>query len=197
MAATDQSNDLTAEDLETLLEAAETEEDIAEVERLIAERCQSIVATLAEVATLCEVSLPTVWTWRAAADPMPGSPGCWDMKAIRAWRAKREAKRNGGDEAASERLAVEIDGLKASIELSECKLAEMTASLITKSAALRGLKLFQADVEEILAPIAGLLTDLTPEDCRKEIAITAKQQVELILAFVNQKFAELRAAVNE
>lgn len=194
MTMTSTENNLTAEDLERLLEAAETEEQLAEVERLLAVRCQSIVSTLAEVAALCEVSLPTVWTWRAAADPMPGTPGHWDMTEIRAWRERREAKRNGGDEQAAERIAVEVDGLKAAIELSECKLAEMTGKLITKSAALRGLDKFQADVEEILSPIPGILVELTPENCRNEVAITARNQIELIITFVGQKFAELKAA---
>lgn len=87
--------------LHELLGSAETPEDLAAMEELIAEResqrakaSRWTVKTLAEVAEVFGVAAQTAKQWRMESPPMPGEPGAWPIPEIIKWKF---AKVNGGD----------------------------------------------------------------------------------------------------
>ena len=51
-----------------------------------------VVATLADVGAFFGVHCDTPRTWRLGADPLPGTPGKWDLSAIAVWRLRRAQK---------------------------------------------------------------------------------------------------------
>ena len=51
-----------------------------------------VVATLSDVGAFFGVHCDTPRTWRLGADPLPGTPGKWDLSAIAQWRARRSER---------------------------------------------------------------------------------------------------------
>ena len=57
----------------------------------------NIVSTLREVAEFFGVQEQTCRAWRMRADPMPGSPGRWDLSKITHWRIQYERAKHRHD----------------------------------------------------------------------------------------------------
>ena len=81
--------------LRRLTELATTPEQLRAVEAvLLAREGRFVVETLGEVAAFFGVQEQTVRTWRLRADPMPGSPGEWNLSEITRWRIMTEQSKH-------------------------------------------------------------------------------------------------------
>lgn len=79
--------------LAELLASAETPEDLAAIEQLLAEQEARTAAvgkwrarTLAEVAQFFGLAVQTVKQWRTESPPMPGGDGGYDLSEVVRWR---------------------------------------------------------------------------------------------------------------
>lgn len=180
--------------LESQLAAAETAEQVSAVELQIAILLDQSVGTLAEVAELFGVGVSTLWAWRGGSNPMPGYEGHWRIREISEWVAHRRAnsKRGGDSEQSAEKAALEVERLRSTVDLLECKFHEMAGGLVRKSAIVGVLKRLEAEAVEVLTPIPALLAERAPEYARDTILNCSKQQIALTARTLKARFAELR-----
>lgn len=184
------------DDLEAMLAAAETPEQLAEIERLIAIRGGLVVASLPEVAEILGVGVSTLWLWRSYPEPMPGTQGAWNIRDINEWNERRKAKKGGDDDQANQRLQIEVEALRTAVALKECQYRDMARDLLAVEAAAAMVPTLCAEVEGYLDTIPGLIESLTPENVKPHVMETAVQQVALIKRFLRGKFEGMKERFN-
>ena len=91
-----------------------------------------VVSTLSDVGAFFGVHCDTPRTWRLGADPMPGTPGKWDLSVIAQWRARR-SERSG--------LAEELRSTEIRLKTAQAVQKELA------NAQASGQLLDRADVE--------------------------------------------------
>ena len=96
-----------------------------------------VVSTLADVGAFFGVHCDTPRTWRLGADPLPGTPGKWDLSVIAQWRARRSERSGLAEELRSTEIRLktaqavqkELSNAQASGELLDRGDVERWASV--------------------------------------------------------------------
>lgn len=178
------------------MELAETPEDLAEVERLLAEREQSlgsgvrsnpwVVPTLGDVAQFLGVQLPTVWGWRSGANPMPGEEGNWNLSEITQWRCDR-LKALGANAKSPEDK--EIETAISREDLIKRRLANQLKAkeLVMRVAAAAKVAEMFNEARMGMEALPELLGPMLPPELRTELTIKVAQAIKLHLRKMAQK----------
>lgn len=125
--------------LREMFASAQTEEDLDAALALVLERTADplvddssrwVVKTHKDVAAFFGCHYKTVAGWRKEADPMPGSPGAWDLREIVQWRFKRVFK---GEEVVTETARLNDESKKLAVEMQRVKLARESGDVVLRS----------------------------------------------------------------
>jgi len=156
--------------LKELLGGAETEEDFAALEELIAERETKrdvpsgrwVVKTLREVAEALGYAVQTVNQWRSDSG-MPGQPGAYPIPEIAQWRF---AKLRGGGDLATAKKEQDLELGKVELETKRMELEKERGELLDRA----DVELFVAsaciEFREVVMSLPETLATSSPFEVR-------------------------------
>lgn len=192
--------------LETLLAQATTVEEVAAIERALAEVAPAagdqrlpetragpaapassaagwIVSRLQDVARFFQVEYQTVKEWRTGPDPMPGTAdkqGCgrFDLSEIAVWRINK-AKQAAQAQVRSPKTLLDEQLTAVQLEQEKLKLAKQQGQLVRRDSVM-------AEARAIMARLAGRLDQLPDElaalipdaELRAEIVVALRQGID-------------------
>lgn len=153
-------------ELLTKLESAETEDEVAEIERALGIDDQPqdrwTVATLAEVAEFFSCHPQTIKSWRS--EGMPGSERAWPLGEIVRWRISR-AERRGSDANEGQRALMK-EKLRIEVERKKLDLAEREGLFVFRSAVEDELREMFNFIRVRLQALPGEIAASVPADVR-------------------------------
>lgn len=169
--------------------AAETPEDLAAVQQLWTEKESAgagesvgkwTVKTLGEVAEFLGVELVTVRDWRTGPIPMPGKPGCYNLKEIVAWRCDR-LKTSGGIQKPKEVLELELREKQIDVAKKELALRKSRGDLVSRAAAKAKVFEILNDARCQLEAVPGIVGAHVNPEFKDDLVNEWEQQIGLIL----------------
>lgn len=127
------------------------------------------VRTLNDVAEFFGVARQTVKNWRMESDPMPGSPGAFNLSAIAQWRIEREERNNRNPREGSRIEQLEEAKLAIAVQSNKLKYERLAGNLVEVEAVARLLERaiheHNAQADQLRDRIEVLLPDsLTTEE---------------------------------
>jgi hypothetical protein len=145
-----------------------------------------VVSTLSDVGAFFGVHCDTPRTWRLGADPLPGTPGKWDLSAIAQWRARRSERSGLAEELRSTEIrlktamavAKELANAQASGELLDRGDVERWAS--TAIIEFREMTMSLPERLATSAPptLRGFIRDESDRLCRAAL-ISLRRRLEM------------------
>ncbi len=179
-----------AASLKELLESADTPEDLAAVEELIAEleasRPESSrwsVETLGEVAEFFGLAVQTVKQWRTETPQMPGQPGAWPLPEIVRWRL---AKLAGSDLATAKKQA-DLELQLVAVEQKKLDLARQKAELVELSEVEVWAAAAMVETREMLMQLPQMISASAPPEIREFARAETDRHCREILAMLRRK----------
>jgi phage terminase Nu1 subunit (DNA packaging protein) len=166
--------------LSELLDSAQTPDDLAAIEELLAEEEQRqeggkwIARTLGEVADFFGLAKPTVNAWRTEVPPMPGEPGRYPLNEIVAWRL---GKVQASPTAEAKRVA-EIEHIKLANEKRRMENDLRRGQLIEREEIERDMSLIWSRLAARLANLPERVSRLLPDSAKSAGAKLVAQEIE-------------------
>ena len=175
--------------LAELLASAETPEDLAAIEQLLAEQEARTAAvgkwrarTLAEVAQFFGLAVQTVKQWRTESPPMPGGDGGYDLSEVVRWRLAK--LQNSG--AMDAKRQAEVEAIKLVNERRTMENAQRRGLLIEREEVERDMSLLWSRLAARLQGIGERVAGLVPQ----EIKATTKERVEQEIRVIQKEFTD-------
>lgn len=98
------------------------------------------VSTLAQVAAFFGVKQQSVKNWRQDRDPMPGTPGAYDLSEIARWRIRRAENNTNVPEQGSNREKLEEAKLAIDVQKRQLQYKRLAGDLVDVDAVARLLE---------------------------------------------------------
>ena len=178
--------------LRELLGEAETDEDFAAVEELIAENESKngkqpagrwVVKTLKEVAEALGYARQTVNQWRSEPG-MPGQPGAYPIPEIAQWRF---AKLRGGGDLATAKKEQDLELGKVELETKRMELAKDRGELLERD----DVELFVAtaliEAREMVMSLPEMLATSSPPELREFVRTESDRHCRDVLVALRRR----------
>lgn len=141
------------------------------------------VPTLEAVAKFFGVHADTPRAWRTGADPMPGSPGRWDLSAIAQWRARRTERGGLSDEL----KAVEIRLKTAQATAKEIENRERQGELVELAEVERWAANALIEAREQMMSLPETLATSSPPALREFVLSESDRHVRDVLLALRRR----------
>lgn len=143
-----------------------------------------VVRTVKEVANFFGFTVAGVHHWRAEAEPMPGTPGHYDLSEIAQWRLNRTSN-NGGLKEERDRADIRLKTVQAQqkeldLEIQKGNLIELPAVELWASVAL-------IETREMIMTLPEILATSSPPELREFVRSETDRQVTAVLTMLARK----------
>ena len=194
-----------AKTLKEMLQAAETPEDLEEIEGMLERQSPSIpekriadktdkpvntfkVTTLSQVGSFFGVATTTVKGWRAESPPMPGRPGSFDLSLIAKWQRSKQSFAIGGVNDALK--AAEVRLKKSKSEAQEMQNAQTRGELVELAEVERAVATILIELRESLMSIPETLATSAPPELKQFVRNEAERVIVGALTTAARQLSE-------
>lgn len=147
--------------LSELIASAETPEDLAAIDQLIAEQERQqasvgrwVVKTLSDVAEFFGLATQTVKQWRTEPVPMPGVDGGYDLREVVRWRVD---KLQGGT-ARSAKQIQDLERGQVKLAAERLELERLRDSLVSRQDVEEWAEVVLSEARDLIMQIPGAVS---------------------------------------
>lgn len=169
--------------LSELLNSATTDEELAEIERLLQSDCKFVATTLGEIAELFGVNVQTVKQWRTESPPMPGVSGAYPIGDVIRWRLAK--LQNNDLNTAQKQQNLELGEIKLQTERME--LAKAKGELIERSDVELWAATALIEAREMIMSLPEMLATSSPPELRDFVRSEADRHCRDVLIMLRRK----------
>lgn len=169
--------------LQELLNSATTDEELAEIERLLQSDCKFTATTLGEIAELFGVNVQTVKQWRTESPPMPGVSGAYPIGDVIRWRLAKV--QNNDLNTAQKQQNLELGEIKLQTERME--LAKAKGELLDRSDVELWAATALIEAREMIMSLPEMLATSSPPELRDFVRSEADRHCRDVLIMLRRK----------
>jgi phage terminase Nu1 subunit (DNA packaging protein) len=198
------------ESLSDFLNSATSPEDLQAVEQLMeeataknqkqksppiqSERPKSndrwTVTRLADVAEFMGLSIQTVKQWRTEPNPMPGTPGSFNLADVVKWYRARQAATGGSSGIGDELKAVEMRLKTSKAEAQELENAKTRGELVQLADVERWAATILIELRESFMSIPDILATSSPQDSKEFVREESERVIVGALTSAAKRLSE-------
>lgn len=169
--------------LQELLNSATTDEELAEIERLLQSDCKFVATTLGEIAELFGVNVQTVKQWRTESPPMPGVSGEYPIGDVIRWRLAKV--QNNDLNTAQKQQNLELGEIKLQTERME--LAKAKGELLERADVELWAATALIEAREMIMSLPEMLATSSPPELRDFVRSEADRHCRDVLIMLRRK----------